>query len=522
MASVPQSSWFYYYTNTLSVRPTNTNTKANPSRNCTFKALKASSSSSNAESSLPKPKPNSSYSPEKSSQAEPGKTHDPVKLAFAKATAYKKSNPTPNVIIVQNQNPLSLSESDETGITNELACNEMEKENEKNNEIIAGSSSGIADKSEALFSECAKLDTKNDGSPSEVTIGGNQEVPASVKLGMEKAKEYLKNKGVMGSSKSVEESQTNSGLKGGNALFDKMVATKEERKISSIDFMGLDFGEKKKSRGLPAGLVPVADSFPERDLRDVEILVGDTSNFGNATVSKPSSTEEDQSDIYKPKISTWGVFPRPSNISKTFGGGRVIRPGEVLETSENKSAKEEHTRELLAAYKSKVGLSIDPKLKSECKKALKDGDFLMDLGKLKEALPFYEEVMDKLTFQSELHGLAALQWSICQDSLSRPNEARVMYEKLQSHPNVEVSKKAKQFLFAFQAMEMMKMKSTTLSPINTGYQNYFEAFIEDKANYGLKDAEVEEGALNQALPYIIFLASPILVVLLIAAVQKGI
>ncbi|XP_028097937.1 uncharacterized protein LOC114297673 isoform X3 [Camellia sinensis] len=475
MASVPRSSWFYYYTNTLSIRPTNTNTntniKANPTRNCTFKAIKASSSSSNAESSPPKPKPNSSYSPEKTSQAEPSKTHDPVKLAFAKATAYKKSNPTPNVIIVQNQNPLSLSESDETGITNKLACNEMEKENEKNNEIIAGSSSGIADKSEALFSECAKLDTKNDGSPSEVTSGGNQEVPASVKLGMEKAKEYLKNKGVMGSSKSVEESQTNSGLKGGNALFEKMVAKKEERKISSIDFMGLDFGEKKKSRGLPAGLVPLADSFPERDLRDVEILVGDTSNFGDATVSKPSSTEEDKSDIYKPKISTWGVFPRPSNISKT---------------------------------------------------ALKDGDFLMDLGKLKEALPFYEEVMDKLTFQSELHGLAALQWSICQDSLSRPNEARVMYEKLQSHPNVEVSKKAKQFLFAFQAMEMMKMKSTTLSPINTGYQDYFEAFIEDKANHGLKDAEVEESALNQALPYIIFLASPILVVLLIAAVQKGI
>ncbi|KAL7204636.1 hypothetical protein ACSBR2_017672 [Camellia fascicularis] len=512
MASVPQSSWFYY-TNTLSVRPTNTNTntQANPSRNCTFKALKASSSSSNAESSppkpKPKPKPNSSYSPEKSSQAEPSKTHDPVKLAFAKATAYKKSNPTPNVIIVQNQNPLSLSESDETGITNELACNEMEKENEKNIEIIAGSSSGIADKSEALFS---------------VTIGGNQEVPASVKLGMEKAKEYLKNKGVMESSKSVEESLTNSGLKGGNALFEKMVAKKEEQKISSIDFMGLDFGEKKKSRGLPAGLVPVADSFPERDLCDVEILVGDTSNFGNATVSKPSSTEEDKSDIYKPKISTWGVFPRPSNISKTFGGGRVLRPGEVLETSEDKSAKEEHTRELLATYKSKVGLSIDPKLKSECKKALKDGDFLMDLGKLKEALPFYEEVMDKLTFQSELHGLAALQWSICQDSLSRPNEARVMYEKLQSHPNVKVSKKAKQFLFAFQAVEMMKMKSTTLSPINTGYQNYFEAFIEDEANYGLKDAEVEESALNQALPYIIFLASPILVVLLMAAVQKGI
>lgn len=32
---------------------------------------------------------------------------------------------------------------------------------------------------------------------------------------------------------------------------------------------------------------------------------------------------------YKPKVATWGVFPRPDNISKTFGGGRTIRPGEV-------------------------------------------------------------------------------------------------------------------------------------------------------------------------------------------------
>ena len=32
---------------------------------------------------------------------------------------------------------------------------------------------------------------------------------------------------------------------------------------------------------------------------------------------------------YKPKVATWGVFPRPSNISREYGGGRTIRPGEV-------------------------------------------------------------------------------------------------------------------------------------------------------------------------------------------------
>lgn len=93
--------------------------------------------------------------------------------------------------------------------------------------------------------------------------------------------------------------------------------------------------------------------------------------------------------------------------------------------------------------------------------------------------------------QSELHGLAALQWSICQDSLRRynlrshllslcscilyvelnllniidrtdankllscrPDEARIMYEKLRSHPNVSVNKKAKQILFSFQVYKL--------------------------------------------------------------------
>jgi len=38
----------------------------------------------------------------------------------------------------------------------------------------------------------------------------------------------------------------------------------------------------------------------------------------------------------------------------------------VLETAEERAAKEARTRELVAAYKSKIGLKIDPKLKSEC------------------------------------------------------------------------------------------------------------------------------------------------------------
>ncbi|KAL4555706.1 hypothetical protein LXL04_038334 [Taraxacum kok-saghyz] len=52
-------------------------------------------------------------------------------------------------------------------------------------------------------------------------------------------------------------------------------------KISAINFVGLGFADKKEGRGLSAGLVPISDSFPSGDLPDVEIIVGDTSRFGN-------------------------------------------------------------------------------------------------------------------------------------------------------------------------------------------------------------------------------------------------
>lgn len=294
-------------------------------------------------------------------------------------------------------------------------------------------------------------------------------------------------------------------------------SNKEELKISSIDFLGLDFSEKKNYKGRRPGLVSVAEPF-HGDLPEVEIIVGDASKVQGTTPQKLNIEEEkeDTSNIYKPKVSTWGVFPRPGNISKTFGGGRVIRPGDQLETAEDKAAKEKQTKELIAAYRKKMGLTIDAQTRLECEKALREGDSLMDSGKLQEALAYYEQIMKAVIFQSELHGLAALQWSICQDSLRRPNEARSMYEKLQSHPNVQVSKKARQFVFSFQAMDMMKVKSSSVSR-KTGYENYFDAFVEDKAKYSATEEDQNEIALvTEGLPYIMFLLSPILLVFLVA------
>ncbi|EOA27149.1 hypothetical protein CARUB_v10023248mg [Capsella rubella] len=269
---------------------------------------------------------------------------------------------------------------------------------------------------------------------------GEEELPLSVKAAMQKANDYKKRKGL--GADVVEEPKPSSVeqslVRSSNKVVEDNDVKKKELKVSSIDFMGLGFADKKTTRGLPAGLVPVIDYLPEGDLPEVEFIVGDKTRF--AETDKDIKQEGDEnSDVYKPKVSTWGVFPRPSNISKT----------------------------------------------------------------------------------SELHGQAALQWSICQDSLRKANKARGMYEKLLSHPNPRVSKKARQFMFSFQAMEMLKVKGSSYMEGNTGYQNYFEAFVKDNVNYkAQEDNEREAMGIDETLLYVILLASPILMVFVVAA-QRG-
>lgn len=67
---------------------------------------------------------------------------------------------------------------------------------------------------------------------------------------------------------------------------------------------------------------------------------------------------------------------------------------------------------------------------------------------------------------------------------------------------------------------MMKVGSSNVPPLSSGYQNYFEAFVKDKKNYPSQEAGVDEGSSSsQTLPYIIFLLSPVLIVSLLAAFQ---
>ncbi|KAG0517879.1 hypothetical protein BDA96_09G127000 [Sorghum bicolor] len=333
---------------------------------------------------------------------------------------------------------------------------------------------------------------------------------------------------------------------GQNALLSEEVSfgKKGAYEFDETDFLGLDFFEKKRSRGLPPGLAPAFEPLRDDDFPEVEIIVGDPSKFeksprpteiqpvddteseetSQSSITKPNESDkvappstvlepEEDEDVYRPTVRSWGMFPRPQNISKAYGGGRNIRLGGETLSAEEKAAKDKRTKELVAAYRNRQNIVIDAKTKAECIEALREGDEMMNTGRLKQALPYYEKVMDAVDFKTELHGKAALQWSICLDSLCRSKEAMSMYSKLKNHPNIEIRKKANMFVFSFQAMDFMKVSSIPV-PKNTGYETYFTKFGSQKNYYASLD-EPEVG-IGQIIPYMTFLVSPIFIVAFVA------
>ena len=67
-------------------------------------------------------------------------------------------------------------------------------------------------------------------------------------------------------------------------------------------------------------------------------------------------------------LSPFIMHPKLTFSSLQFGGGKTIRPGDVLQEAETKTIKEEYTKKLIAKYRNEIGLNVDPKVKAECEK----------------------------------------------------------------------------------------------------------------------------------------------------------
>lgn len=75
---------------------------------------------------------------------------------------------------------------------------------------------------------------------------------------------------------------------------------------------------------------------------------GDSAGTSTEGAEGTGSSEQEAGSGYKPKVTTWGVFPRPKDISKTFGGGRNLQPGQELESKEQAAARNKEYEAMLS------------------------------------------------------------------------------------------------------------------------------------------------------------------------------
>eukprot|EP00803_Ostreobium_quekettii_P011738 evm.model.scf_1229.3 EVM.evm.TU.scf_1229.3 scf_1229:16912-20312(-) len=242
----------------------------------------------------------------------------------------------------------------------------------------------------------------------------------------------------------------------------------EEAKTGSDDgqaarFLGsvLDVKEFKDSAGL------------DKDMRAEDF-----------TLAKEQRIREKGAEIisveqgYSPKVSTWGVFPRPANISKTYGGGRTLAPGEALESEERRKERDEEVLASLQSYRKRIKLEIEPEVEAECQGLVDEGLKLLRTGRLKEAYDKLDTVAGKAGQRTEVGGEALLNKAICLDSLGRNQDAKILYQQLQTHPVADIKKRAKQLLFGFEAMDNLKTHTMSYG-VGQGYKEYFEKIRSD-------------------------------------------
>ena len=169
---------------------------------------------------------------------------------------------------------------------------------------------------------------------------------------------------------------------------------------------------------------------------------------------KKNSTAE--ADLYQPKSGSWGAFPRPRDISKTYGGGRRVGPGYSNEAAVAKSTAA--TRDRLRAYREKVGIIVQSEKdhEEEIEQALKIAEYAMQRGVYTSAVSALEKVTKYCSSNSKVGGKVFLELAMAYEASGRTEEALLVYRTLTSCRIEEIKYNAKRLLYGLEAMQFMQ------------------------------------------------------------------
>mmetsp|Transcript_6195 Transcript_6195/g.11601 ORF Transcript_6195/g.11601 Transcript_6195/m.11601 type:complete len:590 (+) Transcript_6195:2-1771(+) len=190
-----------------------------------------------------------------------------------------------------------------------------------------------------------------------------------------------------------------------------------------------------------------------------------TSGIGGNWQAPKGESEE----VHKPsKSGSWGVFDRPSDISKAYGGGKRIGVGGADADPEASAQKQAETAAALNRFRVKSGNGdplVEKQKSAEINAALLLARESMAKGRSEEAAETLMAVTPFLSFGTLLGGTVYLEYGMALEACGgdKPGEAMNVYRRVASQNGDEVIRKqAKQLMFGFEAMKFFKVESEDL------------------------------------------------------------
>ncbi|CAM9943874.1 unnamed protein product [Ectocarpus sp. 6 AP-2014] len=161
-------------------------------------------------------------------------------------------------------------------------------------------------------------------------------------------------------------------------------------------------------------------------------------------------------DTHKPVVSTWGVFERPKDMSKAFGGGRD--PTLKRLDPEEKRRRDEETKAILNSYRGSTGedLKREKESETEIKAALAQSKRAMKFGDTFGAVSALEGVKQECSIHGPLGAVVFLELAMALEATGRSYQAQDIYKVLRRSKNREIKSQAKRLNEGLEAMDMLK------------------------------------------------------------------
>eukprot|EP00667_Euglena_gracilis_P003605 EG_transcript_3614 len=196
----------------------------------------------------------------------------------------------------------------------------------------------------------------------------------------------------------------------------------------------------------------------ERRQKKDAVKLGVASTVASAQSVNEANKETD-TESYTPKVSTWGVFQRPKDISKAYGGGRTIPAGSSVSRQEQEKRRAE-IQALLNQVKTGDAV-VPPAMMIAAQNNLTQADRWLEKQNYAEAEYLFRCIRRQLPFRNRLAGRAALELGTVLDAQGRYREAAELYKSLTRHPDLSIRRQAIQLSDSFVALQFFKFENQT-------------------------------------------------------------